>query len=172
MKNKNFASYVALIIALAAGCKKNSADPSTNLPPAKHTMLNYAYASAGADSPFVHLDSANKMLSSYLNSLSISDPEPDLHSLIIDANALRYYLENQNITQLKIMFAHQLDYINNGGLNEYAGLRSDAITIVIAGINENSDYVYTPAVTALDNAKPCPYNCPNGGTAASDLLIQ
>lgn len=166
MKRHSTTIVITMLICLAIACTKKNTSPDVkprNLN--EHTM---AYASGGADSPFICIDSANKMLNSYLNSANATD----VHSLIIDGQALRYYLLDTSIKRVKLMFAHRLSYINNGGLNQNAGNRYDAITIIVAGFNANNNYVYSAAGTVVDNAMPCPYNCPPSGTASSDLLPQ
>ncbi len=123
---------------------------------------------------FISKDSANIMISSYLTSIasdSAPKPSPDLKSLIIDAKELRTYLNNnRNITHVKLMLAHTLKYINEGNTGKYAGYRSDALTIVVAGYDSASNYVFAPGNTVPDHCGPCPDFCPVSGTAANNLL--
>lgn len=167
MKKIALLKFVIVLLVIAACTKKSSIKDSNVKPVDVKTLADY---SNGADSPFIDIDSANKMLTSYLNSTATNQYEDELHSLIFDANALRYYLSNTSITEVKFMFAHRLDYINNGNQNTYAGNDYNAITMVIAGVDINGNYVYTTAGTVMDNAKPCPYTCPSTGTASSNLL--
>lgn len=123
--------------------------------------------------PFINLDSANKMLLSYLNSINYTQNDSDLRSIIIDANALRAYLnseQGQNITKMKLMFAHTLDYINNGGQNQNAGYRSGELTLILAGYSGAGNYIYYTGNKVLDHGTPCPTICPTSGTAVSDTL--
>ena len=120
--------------------------------------------------PFICIDSANKMLNSYLNSITNTGATPDLKSLIVDADALRSYLEDTNIKHVKLMFAHRLDYINNGNGNGYAGVRYDGLTIIIAGYDNSNNYIYNESGAVLDNCQPCPYSCPSNGTASYHTL--
>ncbi len=51
----------------------------------------------GEDTAFIPIDTANKMIGSYLASVqSGSGTDTNLHSLIIDANALREYLTSDS----------------------------------------------------------------------------
>jgi hypothetical protein len=170
MKKTIIVTAVATIIVFMIACSKKNATPNSDVKPIRESVL--ANAMLGDDSPFIRVDSANKMLNSYLNSISSGTHENELHALIIDADALRSYLENTNIKHVKLMFAHRLDYINAGGLNHYAGLSNNALTVVVAGYDNDNNYVCSPAGTYLDNAMPCPYVCPSNGSAASDLLPQ
>jgi hypothetical protein len=124
---------------------------------------------------YIPIDSGNKMISSYLNSINYQQNDTDLYDLIYNADSLRSYLSDKRIVSIKFMFAHTLDYINSGGKDQYAGYQSGALTFVIAGYDSNSNYVffYAPKslqAMAMDHCQPCPHNCPTTGSAASDFL--
>lgn len=122
------------------------------------------------DANFIPADTANKMIHSYLTSIGGSS-STDLRSLIISAQSLRNYLNDTSITQVKVMFAHTLDYINAGNNGVPAGYTPGALTIVLAGYNSSGNYVYATGNMVMDYAKPCPTNCNTlGGTAANSLL--
>ncbi len=147
--------------AALAGCLAISACTSKGTPPVSTTET------------FIPVDSANKMLGSYLNSIQYSKNDSDLRSIIIDANALREYLtsaEGQQVTQMKVMFAHTLNYVNSGGGNMLCGYRSGALTVVLAGYNEAGNYIYHNGNEVMDNGIGCPQNCPTSGQAAGDFL--
>lgn len=113
----------------------------------------------------IPVDSANKMLGSYLNSIGYIDNDSTLRSLSFDADVLRSYLTANpgglNITNIKVMFAHTLDYINEGHGGVNAGYRSGALTLVMAGYDSEGNYIlFNNAI--VDNAIPCPVNCPPG----------
>ncbi len=169
MKKSTAFILMAIIIITIVACSKKSGTTNGQVNPVNLNSLLDS-ASYGLDSPFISKDSANKMISSYLASVNNTTYEDDVHSYTIDAQALRYYLNNTNIKHVKIMLAHRLDYINNGGEDNYAGNRYDAMTLVIAGYDQNSNYVYTTSNMVLDHATACPYECPGSGTAAYDLL--
>jgi len=122
---------------------------------------------------FISVDSANKMIGSYLNSINYQSYDSSLHSLVIDATELRRYMDTtpatNKIKKFKIMFAHKLAYINSGHQNQFGGYNQNAFTVIIAGVNESGDYVMFPGSKAFDNSMPCPTSCP-GGTASSPLI--
>jgi len=129
-------------------------------------------SSSAAGSGFISTDSANKMISSYLNSISGSS-DTNLHAIIFNADSLRLMLNSTaqgRITSLKVMLAHTLPYINGGGQDQNCGYKSGQLTLVIAGYNADGDYIFYPATQVLDNGMPCPTSCPTSGTASNDLL--
>lgn len=124
---------------------------------------------------FIPIDSANKMIGSYLNSIDVTHNDTDIQSLVIDMDQLMLYqdqtAQSQNrLTHIKLMFAHTLDYINSGHGNQPAGYNSKALTLIIAGYNQNGNYVYLNGNQVLDHSTPCPHNCPIG--QASNSLLQ
>jgi len=143
------------------------------------TVHKYHHGMADSDDSltgFISIDSGNKMIGSYLKSIDYTQNDTDLYSLIYSADSLRSYLSNPKVTKIKFMFAHTLEYINNGGLNQYAGYQSGALTLVLAGYDSNGNYVfyYAPKsqqAMAMDHLSPCPNCCPRQGTAASPFLV-
>lgn len=118
---------------------------------------------------FIGLDTANRMISSYLNSINAGINDTDLRSLIINADEMRTYLEDTTIREFKIMLAHTQAYINSGKQNQNAGYRSNALTFIIAGINRFGDYVFFEEDNqskVLDRGRHCPANCPAGNAAS------
>ena len=126
--------------------------------------------------PFVDKQTANTMIGSYLTSIGAPTNTTNLRSLIIDADALRGYLtdseEGKSITRVKLMFAHTEQYINSGHGGENCGYQSGALTIIIAGFDNNGNYILNGGGGVMNHANPCPHYCPSVGTAASDLLPQ
>jgi len=116
---------------------------------------------------YISVDSANKMLSSYLNSIKNNDS--DLHSITIDADQLRSYLDDKDVKKIKIMLSHKLDYINSGNGNVNCGYNIKGLTFIIAGYDSSNNYVFNQGMV-LDLGTPCPYSCPTNGTASNDLL--
>ncbi len=165
MKNKMFLIIVAVLAIYA--CNKKNATVDTNLNKPGKTPDFRSYALMGLDSPFLLPDTANVMIQSYLNSI---ENEPNqLKSLIVDANALRYYLQNTDITSVKLMFAHKKSYIQQATNLDDMDYR--ALTIVIAGFDEDNNYIYSPQGAVMDFCVPCPLDCPTNGTASNDILI-
>ena len=170
-----------LLLAFSAfifsGCKDQGTKPAE-----EHGIIVHKYRpphhGAGQDSSqcdYIPVDSANRMINSYLASIS-GDSVMDLHSLDYDVDSLISYLQTAGIKHVKFMFAHTLDYINAGGYGQYAGYQSGALTLVIAGYDAQGNYVYyqypktqnCPLVE--DHFTPCPNDCPTQGTASSDTL--
>jgi hypothetical protein len=121
---------------------------------------------------YIHRDTANKMIGSYVASISPDNnpSNPNLYSFILDASLLRHYLNDTTIKEVKIMLAHRLDFINSGHEGENAGYRSNALTIIIAGYDSLGNYVFYSGNMILNHATPCPRNCPDAGAASNSLL--
>lgn len=125
---------------------------------------------SSVDSSYIPADSANRMISSYISSLQ-GNPD-ELHSLLLNAEALRTYLNSdagQGASTIKVMFAHTLDYINAGNEGVPCGYGSGKLSVVLAGYDAEGNYVLVPSGTGIDFAHPCPSACPTG-QASGDLL--
>lgn len=119
----------------------------------------------------IPVDSANKMITSYLTSIGgVNSTQQNLYSLIVDAGSLRTYLSNPNIKNVKLMFAHTLEYINAGNAGQNCGYGSGKLTLIIAGYDGSGNYVLDTKNGVEDNLQPCPHNCPTSGTAASNTI--
>lgn len=114
----------------------------------------------------ISVHEANKMISSYLNSLPASAADTDLKSFFLDARLLRKYLDSipsaDSIAMVKIMLAHNLDYINAGDSNKFAGYKPNALTIILTAISSSGDYILLPGRQVMEHAMPCPPDCPSG----------
>ena len=121
---------------------------------------------------FINRDSANRMISSYLESIAAPAQSNSLASLIIDADSLRAYLNDTSlhIKKVKIMFAHTLPYINSGNYGLFAGYGRGKLTTVLAGYDDNNNYMYWGGSAVMDNFRPCPNSCPTSGTAQSNVF--
>ena len=170
MKNPLF-SFSLFCICLSA-CNT----PENQLTEQSQGQTQFSLLSAPSGTGFIPIDSANKMLSSYLKSLdTVTAVDANLHAVIFNADSLRSMLNdetNGKIAHVKVMFAHRLDYINSGGQNVNCGYDNDALTLIIAGYDTVGNYVYHPAGKVLNIGSPCPPLCPENGTAASNLLTQ
>ncbi len=159
--------------ALLAAC--NTQTPATKQGQPHKRRVGISLYTPGITSRFISLDTGNKMLTSYLNSISYVGNDTDLQSLIFNADSLRAYLSNPAIVSVKFMFAHTLDYINNGGSGQNAGYLSGELTLIVAGYDTLGNYVYynypeSPVNMVLEHAMPCPASCPSVGTASNSLL--
>ena len=125
-------------------------------------------------STFIPIDSANKMISSYINSIDYKNNDSDLVSVRVNAQDLRKMLNDmvgsETITEVQIKLAHTLNYINDGHANQPAGYNKDALTFVLIGINAQGDYV-NAGTAVLNHSIPCPTSCPPG-SGGEPLIIQ
>jgi hypothetical protein len=158
----------AAMIFAACHCDNHCPKPPFKAPAPKVPYGN---------SSFIPVDSANKMLLSYLNSVNYQQNDTDLDCLTVDADTMRAYLANPNVKKIKLMLAHTLEYINAGGGNQNCGYQTGALTIIMACYDSANNYVYYQAPGSatnmvLDHAMPCPSNCAHGGSAASNILVQ
>lgn len=120
----------------------------------------------------IPVDSANRMIGSFLNSIDYQVNDTDLFSIVVDAGALRQYLgevDDGPGAGIKLMLAHNLDYINAGHQNQPVGFNRDALTVVIAAFDGDGNYVLLPGGNVMDYNAICPPDCPSG-TAANPLI--
>lgn len=152
--NRNRLSAIVLILLFTVSCKHK-----------QDRARNYSH--------YVQKDTANVMIESYLQSIAPDTGEqsaPDLHSLIMDAEALREYLNNTEIKSVKFMFAHTLEYIDSGHQGQNAGYKSGALTLIVAGYDTNGNYIFSHGDRVPNHCTPCPEFCGKKGAAAGDLL--
>lgn len=159
----NKLSILTILICFGFACTNRGKDD--NAGKTAKTLTN-----AAQPSTFITIDSANKMIQSYLTSINYPDNKDSLLSLSLNANDLRTYLADTSITDIKLMFAHRLDYINAGDSGKYCGYSTHGLTLVVAAFNSLGNYVFHNGTHVMDYATPCPYNCPPG-TASNALLI-
>jgi len=160
---------ILLLVAYLSSCKKESPKEEKEEPAKEFIGGVISTINWSNYSRMIPVDTANKMILSYLNSINYQSDDTKLRSLIYNADSLRKYLSDTSIKNVKLMFAHTQDYINSGGLNVNCGYTAGALTIIIAGYNAAGNYV-TPNNTVADRAIPCPTVCPVNGTAANSLI--
>lgn len=125
----------------------------------------------------VNIDTANRMIQSYLAGINSAVNTEEIKSLEFDADVLRLYLSQhlgtnlKRIEKLKLVLAHNLEYVNSGNFGKRPDTNSHALTLVIVGVDKDGNYVYTKNGAALDFAQPCPPRCPVQGSSSSDLLV-
>ena len=177
MKRKLFIAVTLLaVVVLACNKEKQTTVPQSTSAVSQSTSQNHHSGARLGDSSclFISQSDANQMIGSYIYSVN-NDPNntvnnPDLHALIVNADSLRAYLTNPNIKSVKLIYAHTMSYINAGNYGKNAGYSANAMTMVIAGVDAQGNYVYFGQLQrVLDHCSPCPSNCPNG-TAGNDLL--
>ena len=125
----------------------------------------------------INIDTANRMIQSYLTAINNTVNTQEIKSVIYDADVLRAYLDQhvgtdmKRIEKIKFIFAHSLDYVNSGNEGKRPDTNSHALTLVIVGVDKDGNYVYTKGGQALDFAQPCPPRCPVQGNSSSSLLV-
>lgn len=167
-----FASMCAIIACTKeTGTVNNNVSPATTSQNGNQTGFGghtAARTSAGNYSQSISVDTANRMIQSYLNSVGYPAVDTSIRSLSFDADTLRAYLSDHSIVTLKFIFAHTPAYANSG-YGTGAGLNPGAITLVIAGVNENDQYVLNNRNGVYDHMSPCPTLCLGDG---SGLIAQ
>ncbi|WP_118973941.1 hypothetical protein [Taibaiella koreensis] len=173
MKHLSLKSFLFLLCCCAFSLRGQAQGVSAN--PSSAAAANAAGAGApgggGSNPNFISIDSANKMLGSYLFSINAdADNNSNVQSFIMDADAIREYLSDPAIKKVKIMLAHNLKYINEGNSGVNCGYKSGGLTVIMAGYDAQSNYIFAPGNKVMDNSVPCPSICPSNGTA-SDMLL-
>src|SRR5690606_9809507 len=75
----------------------------------------------------IPIDTANRMIQSYLTGVGYPAVDTAIRSLIFDADTLRAYLANPNIVTLKVMLAHKQSYIHSRHEGTGSGLNPEAL---------------------------------------------
>lgn len=160
--------FMILIGGTIASCSNpqanTTADQEESSVEAQRRMANNSVSS------FLPMDSANIMIQSYLSSVGYPKNDDSLLSLSVNADDLRAFLADSSITDIKLMFAHRMDYINNGNSGEYCGYSPDGLTLILAAYDANGDYIFHDGDQVMNRMAPCPPSCPIG-TAAKPLLV-
>ncbi len=106
----------------------------------------------------VSVATANGYIQQYIEDYFTPGIVP-VKSMIFDAAMLRSYLTNTNIQNIKFML----------GVRPFG--TGETLTLVIAGYDENGNYILTPSGNVLDYSSPCPDACPTTGNAANDYIV-
>lgn len=119
----------------------------------------------------IPVDTANKMIMSYLRSIEYETHPKAIRSWAFNADTLRHYLnenKGKKIITMKFMLAHTLPYINSGHYGERPSPldNNHAITIVLAGVDSLGSYVLNDEFMPYDQCLPCPENCIGSPTIA------
>lgn len=104
---------------------------------------------------------ANSYINSFITNYFNTDKAP-VKSMIMDADLLRSYLQNDDIVGIKFMLG-ATDYDHNGS-------QIPIFTLIVAGYDANGNYVLTSNGMVLDRTSPCPPSCPPSGNAANDTI--
>jgi predicted small lipoprotein YifL len=168
MKSAILSLTVAVALCLLSACNRQAPnDPRADATPVQATNTAITKSNArqvGADySQPISLDTANKMISSYLQSVNYPNVDTAVRSLAFSADTLRAYLSDARITSLEFVLAHQLSYLN-GGSNRFGkniGMKPGALTIIAVGMDDNGNVVRNSSNGVYEHAMPCPNFCPN-----------
>ena len=179
MREKLFVLSIAILAVIQLSCNSGGNKTTSSRDTANHASLaaNDTLLSDPNDTfcNFIPKDSANKMIGSYQSSIhGSSGSDSNLNSLIIDVKKLEDYINQTSTTgkavKIKLMFAHTLSYINNGGMGVNCGYQTGKLTMVLATYDSAGNYIYKNGTMVMDNMQPCPSYCPVTGTAANNLL--
>jgi hypothetical protein len=116
----------------------------------------------------ISIDTANKMIGSYLQSVGYPQRDTTIRALSFDADTIRNYLANNDIKTLKFFLGHQLSYLN-GGTNRFGkniGMAPGKLTIIMAGMDDDGNIVHNWNNGVYEHAFPCPNACGGSGYSA------
>jgi hypothetical protein len=120
----------------------------------------------------ISIDTANRMIQSYLTSVNAPATNTFMRSMLINADTLRNYINDTShgkIASIKLFLSHQLTWINSGHYGVRAGTKSNAFALVLVGLDASGHYIYNRNNMVYEHLQPCPYHCPENNT---DLLTQ
>jgi hypothetical protein len=153
------------------GCKKEASDDRIQAAPTNASATGNAgrYGLKGSDyeySASMPIDTANRMILSYLNSVHYPNVDTALRALTFNADSLREYLKNDEITDVKFIIAHQQAYMNSGHYGQYAGMNPQAITLIVVGVSADGGHILNNQNEVYEHFKPCPVLCSSGASSA------
>ena len=119
----------------------------------------------------IAIDSANKMIGSYLESVGYPYYDTTIRSLAFDADTIRNYLSNSSIKTLKFYLAHQLSWLDANTVNygKNIGMQPGKLTIICVGLADDGTLVRNTSNGVYEHAFPCPNSC---GTTVTDAYLQ
>ena len=168
MKSAILSLSLAVAFCMLSACNRQApSDPRADATPVQvpNTAITKSNARlVGADySQPISLDTANRMIASYLQSVNYPMVDSAVRSLAFSADTLRAYLSDSRITSLEFVLAHQLSYLNGGSdrFGKNIGMKPGAITIIAVGMDNNGNVVRNSSNGVYEHAMPCPTNCPN-----------
>lgn len=173
MKKAIITTVTIILISFMYACTKDSSTIARIPSPGHGSTSVGTYGIAGHHmsrlssnySRSITVDTANRMLESYLNGVGYPGVDTAIRSLSFDADTLRAYLQNSNIVTMKFMIAHPPAYMKNGNTNVNAGLNASGMTLIIVGLDNTDRYVMNSQNGVYDYMSPCPSQCPtNSGT--------
>ena len=172
MKSK-FVIIGALAICVFLACNKsdrNETKPAKNSAQGGGGSLASAKPTGDNYSRTIKIDTANRMIGSYLASVGYPEQDSALRGLYFDADSLRSYLSDPKVVTIKLVFAHQQSHITASTYGKYVGLKPGSATIIIAGLDDNNNLVPNNKGGVYEHALPCPTSCSDALSAADGLL--
>ncbi|MBL7717700.1 MAG: hypothetical protein JNL72_02600 [Flavipsychrobacter sp.] len=165
MKKAMLIAAISFLSACNSDSSQKDNQTATEKTPSESTQSARLTVGRTQDTTFVNKDTANRMIESYLQSISAPVHQNSMASMIINADSLRAYLSDTSIHKMKVMFAHTRNYMNNGNFGQYCGTTSGQLTLIFSGFDENDNYKFFDGNEVMNNCKPCPTICPVNGTA-------
>jgi len=161
-------TLLALCTIIACSKERGTASDAPTPQATGNTVSNGFYGGSNARlsgsnySQSIPLDTANAMIQSYLTSVRYPYADTALRALTFDADTLRAYLmQNPSIVSVKFILAHQPAYKNSGNNGLYSGMKPQALTMIIVGVNESDQYVLNSQNGVYEHLTPCPVQCGN-----------
>lgn len=133
-------------------------------PPVSQTNAIFDTLPGLAGAP-ISVDTANRMIASYLNSIHYKENTNAIRSWTFNADTLRRFLNSDSgrqIVRLKLMLAHTMKYIEDGHEGQPLPVDSHELTLVIIGVDAHGKYRRNEQNNAYDHCAPCPSDCVNG----------
>lgn len=165
---KNTLSVIAVCILISASLSCRQFNSLGDLLPGSKASAQGISSFSGMEkeqnSQPIPLDTANRMIMSYLSSIEYKTHPKTIRSWAFNADTLRHYLSTEKgkkIVMLKLMIAHTTTYINAGHYGQTPSPldNNHALTVVIAGVDSLGHYVFNNEDMVYDQCLPCPENC-------------
>ena len=142
---------------MAGACTKSSAQVKNTQPDTTGSDPHYSAP--------IPVAQANEMIQSYLDAIDYTHNTNKIKSFVINADSLRAYLSDTTIKYMKLFLAHTPAWIAAGNRGKLPGPDETALTIVIAGMGADYNYIFehaargTQTYMVMDKADPCPDDC-------------
>jgi hypothetical protein len=120
----------------------------------------------------IAIDTANKMIGSYLQSIGYPQKDTTIRALSFDADTVRAYLADTSIKTLKFFLAHQLSWLDGGSgrFGKNIGMAPGKLTIIMTGMDDVGNIVRNTSNGVYEHAFPCPTSC--GGNGYNTAFLQ
>jgi hypothetical protein len=146
-----YITLCALFLATLWACKKGDHNFDTILPDSGLLPKNQFRYSGNDYSQHIPIDSANRMIGSYLTSIGYPSVDTGIRHMIFNADTMRNFLENNQIATLKFSMAHKRGSISGDNYGSYHGVNSNFFGLLLSGLNEEEDeHIYGPGNKVYD----------------------